>query len=344
MDTKPFENHYNSLVTNRSGRIAKSRFRYEYLWGLSKMYELYLAQESFVIVFDNKSDIDLFLSDGIHFYQLKTNDSHFTVADLVRSKTNSHSFLSGLYRLDNEVVKSLNIVSNAYLDYEGRGQDRFEQTCLLKLNESDRKKIQKHIKDRCNIEPDFSKFYYIKSDLCTLTSKSALIGKTVELLESLKYDTSHVGTLYHYLENLIIDKTSAELSIDKPLPKVGITLEDLDGILKNFQRKSSNVTEHSLNKVNLVLDYTRKMSIKREIVNIIQSKSTSYILDSISKRIKEELDKDMYSGLTEIECIRLLVDSIDFPLVVTNNNEKYAFVIVGLSIVEMEAQNENTNL
>lgn len=344
METTSFEFHYNSLPSSRSGRISKNRFRYEYLWGLSKMYELYLAQESFVMIFDNKSDIDLFLSDGIHFYQLKTTDSHFTVADLVRSKPKTHSFLSGLYRLDNEVVKSLNIVSNAYLDYDGRGQDRFEKTCLLTLNEIDRAKIQQHIKEKCEIEPDFGKFYYIKSDICTTTSKSALIGKTVELLESLKYHTGHVGTLYTYLENLIIDKTTNELTFDKPLPKVGISLEELDGILKNFQKKSSNLSEHSLEKTKLISDYTKQISIKREIVKIIQNKSYDNILESISKNIKEELEKDIYSGLTEINCICLLVDNVKFPFIVTNNNEKYAFVIVGLSIVEMEAQNENTNL
>jgi hypothetical protein len=99
-----------------------------------------------------------------------------------------------------------------------------------------------------------------------------------------------------------------------------------------------------LEKTKLISDYTKQISIKREIVKIIQNKSYDNILESISKNIKEELEKDIYSGLTEINCICLLVDNVKFPFIVTNNNEKYAFVIVGLSIVEMEAQNENTNL
>lgn len=55
-----FKSDYLSINTSRSGRISKNRFRYEYLWGLSKIYELYIENKDFIVIFDNKCDIDVF--------------------------------------------------------------------------------------------------------------------------------------------------------------------------------------------------------------------------------------------------------------------------------------------
>lgn len=63
---------YMKLPFDLSGSRSKNRFRYEILWGLSKLFDIYNENESFVMVFDYACDIEVHKDTGLDFYQVKS--------------------------------------------------------------------------------------------------------------------------------------------------------------------------------------------------------------------------------------------------------------------------------
>ncbi len=64
--------NYAKLPIDLSGSRAKNRFRFEMLWGIYRLFEIYDKTNDFVAVFDCVCDVEIFTDTEDSYYQIKT--------------------------------------------------------------------------------------------------------------------------------------------------------------------------------------------------------------------------------------------------------------------------------
>lgn len=65
-------NNYLQLPAELSGSMAKNRFRFEMLWGIYHIFEIYDKTDDFVAIFDFVCDVEIYSDLGDEYYQIKT--------------------------------------------------------------------------------------------------------------------------------------------------------------------------------------------------------------------------------------------------------------------------------
>ena len=237
---------YLQIPYDLSGAISKNRNRNEMLWGLKKIYDLYGTDSNFVVIFDNKCDVEVVLNDNISFYQIKTRTKgNYTLGNLLKvNKGKKESILSTLFSLNNESVDSLNIVSNVYLSLEDDLLSRKETISFADLSDSNKQKIAEHIRQKLNADFNFEKVFYIRDEFCISRPDTLLLGETVRFLSKLSLSTNNVEIFYNYMQNLILNKASYEYtckSLNDAMKFKGISQSEIKNILTNY----NNVNEEN---------------------------------------------------------------------------------------------------
>lgn len=284
-----------------------------------------------------------FFDDFIYFFQLKTSDKNFKISDLIK-KGKGNSIISELYRLNSSSVKEMNIVSNQYLEYKERNGNRLEKTCFNQLCDEDKKKIIDNIKDQCHVDADLKKVFFIKSDLCTSTSKDAVLGKTVSLLTQLNIDTSNVNDLFNYLQDTVISKACCELTsenLDNLIKNQGITKMEFSKIVENFRKNNSDrILSKAFEKLDKFDNFSLKIICKRKISQYITNDYEIARSNYINK-INEMFIKNLIKNKKDVNLIKELMTSLVFPSFILTDEDKISFIIVCLTYMEEDYENNS---
>lgn len=336
---------YSLLPKDLSGSRAKNRFRQELLWGISKIYDLYLEnQDDFFVIFDYVCDIEVGINDTFHFYQVKTKDTSrpFSISDLIRKK-GRHSFLSLLFTLKvNDKIKSINVVSNAKLSVKDNVLQNLEIIPFKDLDHREKGKIIQHLEKESIVITDLKDSYFIRSDFCINNPDTLLIGKTVEFLENAKgIKLSEPKLIYDYMKGLVDRKASYELNtIDlyDTIDKKGIKRSEIDNILNNLLG-ADRLREKTLSKIealNIDYAYGEVLLLKSALPKIfkygITSKSVETLIEQIILCIND--NKSIIQDLNLPEIIEYVYKSINWGVFIDKSERK---CLILLALTKMES-------
>ena len=341
--------NYAKLRNDLSGSMTKNRYRYELYWGISKIYELFLSQKDFSVIFDYASDIDVIQEENFEFYQLKTKNSNLTIAFIKRLSKSGESIISKLASLDtSDFVKCLNIVSNSRFSCEDATLTSREKFSFSQLKETEKQDLLKHLYEILGKESNFEKYYFIRSDICINNSKKILLGETVIFLKSvLKTNMLDPEYFLNYLQGMVMDKATYEKSIEsfeEIIEFKGITKTELEKLVEEYKIAFNPYMNEILRKADLLeskTSYSKIVKIKRSIHSFRK-------LGYESKLILPELKKAQLIILTQNEEL----DSLEFNEYVNNIIEKanfdnrfdiydkISFVLIAITNVESWGKNE----
>ncbi|WP_308149664.1 dsDNA nuclease domain-containing protein [Spiroplasma sp. AdecLV25b] len=330
---------YNKLIKDLGGSIAQNRFKFQRFWAINEIYNLYKSNKEFTIIFDYVSDIDIFINDDLHFYQVKTNkNNNFTIKKLIKiKKKNNHSILSKLAILENnQSVKSLNIVSNTHLSEKDKNNKELQKICLDNLKDEIKNQLKTHIEKINKIIPNLSKYFYIKSDLCLDSSYKTLLGNTVTFLENNFGTTSTRATLFlDWLLRETENRSTYEYevdNIDEVIIKKGITKEQFSKLLADYNSTSNEL----LSNVNKVIDQNYNFSDTSKLASALTEITRNSLNSNINKTILEKIrkyilqnEKHLTHHKSERDVIEEIVEKFNFDSVGYNHYEKKCLIIIG---------------
>lgn len=241
---------YLSLKKDLSGTIQKNRTKQEYLWSLKKIFELYLNEKDFKIIYDYACDIDL-ITDKLSFYQLKTDkNNNFTIDELIKVPTKKkESILSTLYKLYRSEQTELFIVSNKELCAKNLKNNLKTPVKILSFNnlsDDDQTKIKNHLMNKCDVLYDdinLTKIHFISSDISLIDSDTFCLGETTKFLNNLYGNESGASKLKEFLMHLILERAAFEYSsesIDEIVKYKGLTYSEISQILEDLAVTNKN--------------------------------------------------------------------------------------------------------
>lgn len=328
------KNLYNTLPIDNVGPVTKNRFRCELLWGLEQIYKLYLSGSKFVVIFDNRCDIEIIEEDKISFYQLKTSEDNFNISKLVKqTKAQKDSIISKLYSLYKEnLVKGLYIVSNRRLD---TSQKKVSNKKILNFEELEIKEkdlIKKNIKKNRHVDADLKVVFYLQSPMCIKEPQTLLLGETVNFLaKKFKNEEMEPKKLFNLMNSLIENKSGYEYycdDLDDAIKNKGITFDDFDEIIQDYKNTKREKIE-DYNKLLEDFPFFDKIDIERAYNDLNLLHPSDMILGEVANIIEKiSLEKNKL-GESMIAIVNNLLHCYTFSFNYTNS-EKQAIILYGL--------------
>lgn len=338
MDLKEY---YMNLPYDLSGSRSKNRFRIELLWGIDKMLDLMETDSNFVMVFDYVCDIEVHLSDGFEFYQLKTHkmkSNSYNVKKLTNIKTDNAegSILGKLYVLKtmlNEKVK-LAIVTNVPYSFEKK---KVEYICFDELPELEKEKIIEKLKEELNVDDvDLSQIFYICTDMNLKNPENAIQGKLViSFMKIIGSEVERPCALYNLIYNEVSEKACYEMrnnTYESVVKNKGITRKDFECMLKSHSNAEKTGVKQAMEYVDGIKSISERRKYKGAISKIINGMDISKKLKEnesiISKYLVRAEAKNEDLGAMD-DLIKNMHDKFDgcFPIEYSDE-EKSAFYLV----------------
>ncbi|EGO6113562.1 DUF4297 domain-containing protein [Enterococcus faecalis] len=345
---------YMKLPFDLSGSRSKNRFRYEILWGLSKLFDIYNENESFVMVFDYACDIEVHKDTGFDFYQVKSkkDGAVYTQGALLTKKKlkdeeRSFSILGRLYSLANNQNKNIhvNLVSNKpFQDSSKKNHTTIENLDFSSLDEEVQNTIKSKIQEElgADVKPDMSKISFIYTSIDLFSPDDTLRGKTSKFfLELTGSEPKKPNALYNLLVETISEKACYELKLDyysDILNRKGLSKDNIDKIISLYSEK----TDRAVEKASMFIDTNIKKPIKRsklkrmlgQVVFDIESgnKLVLHNEELVVQSIFSNLDK---FDVEENDFIDLLVSEYS-ELFTIEYSEDYKYVFFLLILMKVE--------
>ncbi|EHQ9041141.1 DUF4297 domain-containing protein, partial [Enterococcus faecalis] len=348
------ETIYMELPFDLSGSRSKNRFRYEILWGLSKLFDIYNENESFVMVFDYACDIEVHKESGFDFYQIKTkkDGAVYTQGALLTKKKlenedKSFSILGRLYSLANNSNKNIhvNLVSNKpFQDSSKKNHTTIENLDFSSLEEGVQTTIESKIQEELNSEvtPDMSKISFIFTSIDLFSPDDTLRGKTSKFFFELTgSEPNKPNALYNLLVETISEKACYELKLNcysDIVNKKGISKDHIDKIISLYSQK----TDRAVEKASMFIDTNVKKPIKRlklktmlgKVVSDIESGNTMVLQN------EEHVVQSIFSNIDEFDVeendfIDILISEFS-KLFTIEYSEDYRYAFFLLIIMKVE--------
>ena len=334
---------YVEIIKDLSGAIAQNRFKFQRYWAIKKIYDLYMQPDDFTVIFDFACDIDVFINDELHFFQVKTSSAQkFSISkitSLSKKAKDKYSLISRLGFLENyDNVVSLNIVANNGLSEKPKDGKTVEILCFDDLNDDVKKEINKHLFDKNGKTSDLKKYFYIKSSLCTDGSYEQLLGETVKFLEE-NFTTSNTRAKM-FLDWLIVEsekKSTYEYdstNINHAILHKGITKQDFKGLLRKYEVSDNASIKEVEDIIKTGTDYYEQVRLQSALRDLtvggLNSLRISNQVEIIVEYLKNNKDT-LPSSITDI--INELFIKIDVDNTFDSNQKK---VLIILAMVKLK--------
>lgn len=333
MDGKQF---YMSLPHDISGSRSKNRFRIELLWGISKILDLF-DNEDFTVVFDYACDIEVHVTNGFEFYQIKTQTGNQSFTE--RKLTNidgEGSILGKLYVLnsrDPSINTKLAIVSNSPFS-DGRVIKNDAELCFNALSQTTKQNLETALKNELAISSvDLSNVFFIHTDFNFSDPQNEIIGKLCVSFEKIKNcEPSNPNALYRLIYETVSDKACYEFTseeYDEIVSNKGFTKAEFENILDIHTNNAKTGIKQTEEYIENLSNVQTKRKYKKALPIIMRGLCTSILLKTLERKIGEFL----VSNCGDLEDIDSIIDSLtqtfhdNFPKEI-NNAEKIVFYIV----------------
>lgn len=346
---------YMKLPYDLSGAMSKNRFRNEMLWGLSLIFDSYLAQKDFVAIFDYVCDIELHSDGTFAFYQLKTSSgtSPYSVNKLTKFKADSeveHSILGKLFLIKNSLAIDNNnfkvaVVSNVPIKLKGKTYTNYPELCIGSVEEAVIAELASCLKKEFpeTKEFDFSDVFYILSTIDLFNPHDTLVGKTVAFYqEATGKEPSKPATLYRAFADVISNCACHEMEIhsyEDLITHKGVTSAQVSNILKQYSENANNSVEKCKCYIeNLYCnDFGACIKAKRALEQIVIDLQTNKLLQNKEKEIQKWILQNIHllSGSKAEVADRLIEKrSIEFSVEYSKIQIWTLFVLILVRIEE----------
>lgn len=317
---------YMDLPYDLAGSMAKNRFRYELLWGLIKMLNLFKDEKKFMAVFDYVCDVEVHLDKHLEFYQLKTSNKNgsYTINKLTKiEKNKTRSILGNLYRLKLNTNLSENedtrvyIVSNSPLKDDETLYTECEEVSLTSIDENSKKTIKKLLKVELNTPKEISldNSYFIRTNMNLVDPKSEIIGHLAILFEEkLKCKCKSLTSLYNVLSSEVFNRACYELKIDSYegiIKNKGFTYYQLEEILNKYIEISDNSIENTKKFINNNFNVGKRIKFLQALKCVVIGLNENKTLQTIEVEIVEYINRNQdVLDNSEIEIIKIVKKEI----------------------------------
>lgn len=331
------EEYYMTLPHDMSGSMSKNRFRIELLWGISKMLDVY-EKGDFTMVFDCACDIELHVTDGFEFYQIKTHSGSrsYTCKKLTTIKGEG-SILGKLYVLKkatgNKALK-LAIVSNSPLSDDGALCMGLEK-CFSELSETEKGKITSALQSELKLDNvDLNNVFFIHTDMNLADPKNEIMGKLVVTFQKIKNcEPTNPNALYRLIYDAVVDKACYEYSdaeYESIMEHKGLTKAEFDKMLDAHSTSAKTGIQQTEEYIDKLSSIREKRAYKKALPNIMNAMAQSRPLKQLEKRIGAFLisNEEELTGMEK--GVDLLTHSFHdtFPIEFDNAEKTVFYIIV----------------
>lgn len=328
------KNLYKTLPIDNIGPVTKNRFKCELLWGLEQIYKLYLSGNKFVVIFDNRCDIEIIERDEISFYQLKTSEDNFNINKLIKqTKKQKDSIISKLYSLYKEnLVKGLYIVSNRKLNTSQNKVSNKEILNFEELEIEEQELIKNNIKKNRNVDADLKVVFYLQSPMCIKEPQTLLLGETVRFLaKQFNNEEMEPQKLFNLMNSLIETKSGYEYycdDLDDAIKHKGITFDDFDKIIQDYKSTKREKIEN-FNKLLEDFSFFDQIDIENSYNELNLLHPSDMILNEVKNLIQIIISEKNKLGTNVISIVNKLLQNYAFAFEYTNS-EKQAIILFSL--------------
>ncbi|WP_224963856.1 dsDNA nuclease domain-containing protein [Acinetobacter guillouiae] len=326
----------NSLDVEQRETIGidtQLRFNYQTDWAIVYLLEKVINNEEFVIFMEYHEDV--ICSNSIHlhkniefeFYQLKTTQSNFTLANICKYEldSNSNSVLGKMIlSIENKIfkknVKKLCLLSTSDINFSKKIKNLGDYKYLKDLNNNEINEIFNLLALEIDeIDLGYKDIIcFQKANLPFQNSESTAKGKISEFIDK-KYGTikSNISSIYRALWDDLRIKHDYLLPFEKwdeCVEKRGLKSEEVASILaKNIE------IELNINLKNFIENYIKNIendvmfspikinNINKYHIHLLTNRSPSFIKEINELRAKIKLPSDIY----DTEQYSILIDHIN---------------------------------
>lgn len=332
---------YEKIPAELSGASSKNRFRYEMLWGASKMFDLF-DKEDFCVIFDYKCDIEVHFNNALEFYQVKTHkvQKPYTLTTLSKKDEGGHSIIGKLFILKNAASPStpikIAIVSNAYLKIGKTVYSEFEEIDFNSLDLKTQSEIRSSLKGELGNTIDLTNVGFIYTSMNLLNPENDLKGKIVGSFENIMgCEPQKPNALYRLIKDTVESKACYELKssdYEELKHNKGITKKELYDMLCKHATFADTATFDAERFIDAHITAPKTIrQYKTSLALITEYYSKSNELKSKEKAIAQYLDtyQDELPNNQMDSLNRLYVEfGSQFPIELTESDKKVFLLIV----------------
>ena len=305
-----FPQNYLNLPAELSGSVAKNRFRWEMLWGLHRIFEVYDTTEDFTVIFDYVCDVEIHTPNDSTYYQIKTrkNTKPYTTNEICKTEINKktgetiHSILGKLYLIKHKSDQSkrayVAIVSDVGLVHKGKEYINKLEYHLCELDDDGKDKIISELKKEFpGIVIDLNDFLFIRSFMDLAHPEDVIRGEIVKWFPTHKGgEVKNPNALYQTLSDLVRDKASFEWKVgtlEELTANKGITRSDFDRITEFHTQKAADGVELSKQWINEnYRQYRTRVKALNDLSTMVRYRSIDTRLFSIISLIETLAESD----------------------------------------------------
>lgn len=329
---------YQKITKDIAGARTKSRFTFEIAYGVTMVYEEYMKDDDFFIIFDYACDIEKSVGDKISFYQLKTKDKrNFTIDALLSTTTKKpKSILQILIDLKKtNSVDKLYIVSNSHLSGEGEKIQNMECFPLSSLSLETQNKINEKIVWPLGI-PDLKNVFYCTTQIILKDADNSLIGITDKFLNSI-FPSSYTNPSSFKKSIMAFAREKADYefetdSLEDTIQKKGVTRNDVNRLLDDYRK---GIIQSIIPPAQLINDWINKLSLNVLLSIKVKNAFLSRFGKAYATLDEKELIKKIfnefslkYADLSPCDAIKKIVDNFPNNEIVFHIEDKYVFAII----------------
>lgn len=321
--------NYANLPIDLSGSSSKNRFRWEMLWGIYRIFDIYDKTDDFVVIFDCVCDVEIFTDAEDSFYQIKTKkqtQAYTTTALCTTGKGKNGEILSSilgklfLIKAASDPQRKVKVAVVANVGFKHKQKEYTEklELPLIEIDDDAKQAITTALlKEKGITSVDLDNVYYIRSYMDLANPQETLIGKMTTWFYANKgCEIKNPKALYQSLCDIVKEKASYEWSDgDSSViqAKKGLTKQQFDNLIDLHTQNAANGIEPAKEWIkNNVAAYMDRMDAMRDLATIVQYLHTDIrlqplasIIDSIFE--KRQLPQELK---TEQEIIDFLQEKI----------------------------------
>jgi len=338
----PHKNLYYEYRHDLSGSRTKNRYRYELFWGINKIYELFLTDEDFHVIFDYASDIDVIIDGNFELYQLKTKNSNMNLNFLLSTSSGKESIISKLMVLDtSEFVKKLSIVSNTRLQCINNKTSNQESIIFTELEQEEKETIKSHILNNNNKTINLEKYEYLKSNIPITNQDKSLLGETSLFLQNV-LDKKMIDPSYflNYLQNIVLNKATYEMfpkTFDDVIEKKGIKRQEITKLINDYKSAYHPITKEIVSNIKRYTEkspHSKQIALKKSLTNLQSLGSDSFLIKNNVESVILEYNKDEeYSKMDLITLTNKLLSNTKFTSIF-DDNDKICLIFMAFNKLE----------
>lgn len=294
--------NYANLPIDLSGSSSKNRFRWEMLWGIYRIFDIYDKTDNFVVVFDCVCDVEIFTGAEDSFYQIKTKKKTQAYTTTALCKTGSGkngevlpSILGKLFLIkaasDPQRKVKVAVVANVGFKHNKKEYTDKLELPLVEIDDDAKQAITTALlKEKGIVSVDLDNVYYIRSYMDLANPQESLIGKmTTWFFANKGCEIKNPKALYQSLCDIVKEKASYEWKdgdSSSIQAKKGLTKQQFDNLIELHTQNAANGIEPAKEWImNNVTTYMDRMDAMRDLATIVQYLHADIRLQLPSKAI-----------------------------------------------------------